>query len=188
MRFRRPLTPEPGETAEDLLARLADSLAEPADPPARRSALLLGAPASDAWYLPSLLARCGFDVDVITTPTRHFRTRRHVRNLTVVPTADAVLAVGTERTRVQPYDWVVSVNDDFLAKLRTATDVPADARVRLAPVVDDDSLAWLSSKTSVARILSEAGLPTPRFEVVSGAAVEPTTAAVEAKLVESASR
>jgi 1-acyl-sn-glycerol-3-phosphate acyltransferase len=165
VRLREPITVAPDDSADLLLARVAQSLQTPGAP-LRRSALLIGTPASHAWNLPRLLSRCGFDVDVISTPTPLFRTRRHIRTLTTRATPDSVLRTALEHTAVTDYDWVVPVNDDFLALLRTRTDIPEADRLRLAPVQSADSLRILSSKIGVCLALEQAGLPTPDFAVV----------------------
>lgn len=165
-RLREPLVAHADESPEAFLARLAEAL-EPPPQTGRPQALLLGAPASDAWYLPRLLHRCGFDVDVITTPTRHFATRRHVRALTVVATLDGVLRAGAERARVQDYDWVIPVNDDFLGALRARADIPLEDRLRLAPVTGAAGLSILASKAATARALERAGLAVPAYAVVA---------------------
>lgn len=166
VRLRDPITTTQHESQESLLARVAQSLESPGAP-TQRTALLIGTPASTAWYLPRLLSRCGFDVDVITTPTRLFRTRRHIRTLTTRPSPESVLATALTRTAVTDYDWVISVNDCFLASLRTREDIPEAERLRLAPVRSAGSLQILSSKIGVSEALAAADLPTPAFAAVS---------------------
>lgn len=131
-------------------------------------------PFAPAWTLPRLLHRSGLVVDVVTTPSRHLRSRHYLRELHVLPDPTSVVREGLARTRdPNRYGWVIAANDGMLFELGRGTAFADDDRLRLAPVVDRRHLVQLDSKAALSLALAAHGIPTPDFRVVadSGEAV-----------------
>lgn len=116
--------------------------------------------------------------DLVSTPSRFFRTNRFLRKRTILPTPDEVLMEGIQCARAGAYDWVIVGNDELLGHVRTHANLSDHDRLSVAPVVAGRFLRHLNSKIELSRQLTAGGIPTPDFRV-AGTADEASDAANE---------
>lgn len=139
-----------------------------------RRALLLGH-GGMLWPLPPVLRSAGFEVDVVTLPSPHFRHRIGLRTVKRLPDRRSLLVAAAELDRVRPYDWIIIGDDDTLLALRDSPDLSQAQKTLLAPVTAEEHLWRLGSKVGQAEALSRAGVTHP-----SSRAVKSEDQAVEA--------
>lgn len=107
--------------------------------------------------------------DLVSTPSRFFRTNRFLRQRTILPTPDEVLMESIRRARAGAYDWVIVGNDELLGHIRTHANLSDHDRLSVAPVVAGRFLRHLNSKIELSRRLTVGGISTPDFRVASTA-------------------
>lgn len=129
------------------------------------TALIMGTPTVGCWQLPGLLSRCGFDTDLISMPSRFFRTGRYLRHRVIVPTPREVLKASVNCATACEYDWVIVSKDELLAMVRSGPGLTDRDRMSVAPVVALEHLGHLASKIELSRRLALGGVPTPEFRV-----------------------
>ena len=59
-----------------------------------------------------MLRSAGFEVDVVTLPSPHFRHRIGLRTVKRLPDRRSLLVAAAELDRVRPYDWIIIGDDD----------------------------------------------------------------------------
>lgn len=132
-------------------------------PPARRPRALLYGVSTDLMRAPpTLLARAGFAVTLLTSNRRLRRCRNVAHRIEVERRADvAARAVAEARNG---YDLVVACDDHVLHDVMLM-QVPVADKLRVLPVTSERGLAHIASKIGLSRVLTEAGVTTPAYAV-----------------------
>lgn len=130
-------------------------------------ALIVGRSYMLIWELPSLLARAGFEVDVIAQSAL-LRVCPAVKNLTLIEPHMCLATLARDHCRHKNYDWIIVSNDTALAEIRDA-DISIEDKLHLLPVKSPADFAHLYSKIGLSRTLVAHGIQTPPFDIAHSA-------------------
>ncbi len=125
-------------------------------------ALLIGRCHSLAWALPQMLARAGFQIDVITS-SPIMKRGRFIRSCETVPTAQSLIPA-IQRAMHHHYDWIIITDDITLREIRES-EIPSCDKLKLLPVQSLNNFTHLFSKTGLSKVLSDNGVSTPPYHV-----------------------
>ncbi len=114
------------------------------------------------WFLPEMLTRAGFWVDVIGS-SRCLRHSRFVRRFDFVPSGVSLIPVVVERIR-EKYDWIIPTEDDTLREL-LQSELSLEDKLRVLPVQREEHFSHLFSKVGLAKIFAAHGIQTPPSRV-----------------------
>lgn len=135
---------------------------------ARPSALVIS-PSTEGWFLPSLLARAGWNCDVVSLVDVYSRSAC-VRSLYHSSEPKAFVDLALRVHGEDPgYAWVVPASDEILGEL-CARSLLDKSVLPLLPVDAAASRIHLFSKINLSRALDRHGIATPRWAVVRGGA------------------
>ena len=115
---------------------------------------LLAAPAS-------LLVRAGFKVDLICPHHQHIQTSQWVD---ISAPENLLVSKAIELLDSKKYHLVI-VGDDYCMADIVDSSLPIELKLKLLPVVSSANFDHLFSKCSLSKILLEAGIATPDFEI-----------------------
>ena len=117
-----------------------------------------------SWFLPYLLARSGFTVDVIAK-TGVFKKSAYVRKLFLVPHEEQVGNHAVRHVEQNPnkYTWIIPCEDQILLDVLRA-NTSDDIKLKILPVMSKKDFSHLYSKTRLAEIFRANGIPAPHFE------------------------
>lgn len=127
-------------------------------------ALIIGHNPNLLRVLPRLLARAGFEVDVITTAAR-FKPQVPARSVTVARDANELITHAAIQIK-RDYDLVVVGDDRTLSNI-VQSDLPDDIKLQLLPVCGIENFAHIASKIGLSQLLVQNGIATPEFWTVS---------------------
>ncbi|MGA1677503.1 MAG: hypothetical protein ACO377_13895 [Pseudomonadales bacterium] len=127
-------------------------------------ALLLGTGDQLMWFMPELLCRAGFTVDVVTCSDlmQHSRFVERVDRVSCQP---ALIQLAKSRAH-DDYDWIIPTEDGLLGSIASA-DLSPQTKLKLLPVVSESDFHHLHSKIGLSRSFSRAGIQTPPFQVAT---------------------
>lgn len=126
---------------------------------------LLISPSSELWFMPALLARAGWQCDVVSLSgvyglSAHVHRLHQVGMVSQLP--DEALRVFEQEGQ---YDWVIPASDDVLGEL--CRHALIDRRfLKLLPITRREGRAHLFSKLNLSRVLSRHAVPTPAWAAV----------------------
>lgn len=123
-----------------------------------KQALLIGRDFGLAWMLPQLLARAGFQVDVITS-SRIMKHCKNVQDCQVIPPTTPFTFELKKR-----YDWIIVTDDETIQEI-LRSDLPLEKKLLWLPVKNPQKHSHLYSKIGLSRILQACGVNTPPFQV-----------------------
>ncbi|MGA1372456.1 MAG: hypothetical protein ACO3Z6_12705 [Pseudomonadales bacterium] len=116
------------------------------------------------WFMPELLCRAGFTVDVVTCSDlmQHSRFVERVDRVSCQP---ALIQLAKSRAH-DDYDWIIPTEDGLLGSIASA-DLSPQTKLKLLPVVSESDFHHLHSKIGLSRSFSRAGIQTPPFQVAT---------------------
>lgn len=128
-------------------------------------ALLVGENLELAAALPSLLARAGFVIDVITTGLLLKRSK-FIADYEVVQNRN-LIPIRTAERNLDIYDFIIVIDDETLG-LIAHCDIPIQDKLKILPIKNEENLQHIFSKIGLSKALSKAGVNTPPFLVAQG--------------------
>lgn len=130
-------------------------------------ALIVGSSSDILWGLPNLLSRAGFAVDVIST-ARVLRSSKFIRTAYDPESVEAMMRLAHRviSVRSRPYDWIIP-GEDATLKALSELEWPPGKKAGFPSGVVDDKPSHIYSKIGLSQVLSNAGIQTPPFCVVS---------------------
>jgi hypothetical protein len=127
-------------------------------------ALLFGQCVELTMALPSMLARSGFEVDLIFT-NNTFKKSKFVKNLEILHGADVI--ENLSKRDLDIYDFIIPCDDEAL-RLVINSNLPIEKKLKILPVATSKSFSHIFSKIGLSKTLSQAGVLTPPFMVANG--------------------
>jgi len=125
-------------------------------------ALLIGQGHGLCWTLPQLLARAGFEVDVISR-SYILKGAKFVRHCDVVAAHQSFQEVIAQKN-IAVYDWIIPTTDQMLSEILNF-DSSIQDKLRLLPVLAETNFSHLYSKIGLSETLSKHAILTPEFAV-----------------------
>jgi hypothetical protein len=113
-------------------------------------------------FLPPLLSRAGFDVDVISA-SRLLRKTNYIRNIDYAENIDNLL-IKVQKQYNEKYKLVVIGDDDTLKSIRES-NISDNIKLMLLPVTSEKDYVHIYSKIGLSRILHKNEILTPEFRV-----------------------
>lgn len=126
-------------------------------------ALVVGYEEYLSWFLPGLLHRAGFAVDIITR-SNLFQSSQCIQKIFSIPSRTLAVTVLLEVLETHDYDWIIITEDSILSEVLSAS-IPRELKLKILPVTSEKSFSHLSSKIGLSELLSDTNLLTPHYRV-----------------------
>ena len=130
-------------------------------------ALLIGEGHSLFWNVPHLLARAGFQVDVLTL-SHILKNSKFIHHCEIVPKGQSFEDVISQKT-LSDYDWIILSHDAMLSSILHSNLSPSK-KLELLPVLSEQNYSHLYSKIGLSQTLARHHIKTPPFDVVTSCA------------------
>lgn len=128
--------------------------------PSNPTVLLLAEEPIVAWVLPSVFARAGFEVDIITSSSI-LKSCKKARKIWLVDRKNLLTEANLQIDRLS-YDWIIPTNDLLLQDI-VGSALSPEKKLRLLPVLTPQNFQHLHSKIGLSQVLAKAEIRTPPF-------------------------
>lgn len=123
-------------------------------------ALIIGESFALTFAIPHLLARSGFEVDLIST-CEIFEKSRFISNFDLISDINLAPQKAAEKN-LDEYDFI-TISDDIMLKIIADSNLDIATKLKLLPIKNAENLRHLYSKIELSFVLSESGITTPDF-------------------------
>ena len=133
--------------------------------PEKPKALIIGESFELTLALPNLLARSGFQVELITT-WRILQKSRFVSKFDLIADINLAPEKASEKN-LDDYSFIV-ISDDLTLKTIAQSNLDIATKLKLLPVNSEENLTHVYSKVGLSLVLSRHNIKTPDFIIAKG--------------------
>mgnify|MGYP000417399265 CR=1 FL=1 len=125
--------------------------------------LLIGRDDHLLWFLPALLSRAGFIIDVLSSSPL-MKSCHFVRDCEIVSKASLINRAAQKCQN--GYEWVIIGDDGMLLEI-VQSDLSDEIKLKLLPVLKEENFSHVHSKIGLSNLFSTQGIKTPAYRIAT---------------------